>query len=99
MASASRQAIFTKTRMKNATGQILRAVGLLIELLGVLAVMAQSRTNEVARVPIPGGSVSLGWLAVGAGFVIWLAGRIIILRGDRARLSQRRARRLNGDPE
>lgn len=85
--------------MRNATGQILRAVGLLIELLGVVAVVAQSRTNDVARVPIPGGSVALGWLAVGAGFVIWLTGRIIIFRGDRARLSQKRARPLNGDPE
>jgi len=72
--------------MAHSTGQILRAVGLLIELLGVIAVMAQSRTDNVARIPLPGvGSVSLGWLAVVGGFVIWLIGRIMISGRDRTK--------------
>jgi len=72
--------------MTHRTGQILRAVGLLIELLGVIAVMAQSRTNNVARISLPGvGSVSLGWLAVAAGFVVWLTGRIMISGSPRAK--------------
>jgi hypothetical protein len=72
-------------------GQILRAAGLLIELLGVIAVLAQSRINEVARIPLPGGSVAIGWIAVAGGFLMWLAGRIMISRSSR---SNRR-----GDPE
>jgi hypothetical protein len=69
--------------MKTSAGQILRAVGLLIELLGVIAVMAQSRTNEIARIPLFGGSVVIGWLAVAVGFVMWIIGRIMIASSDR----------------
>ncbi len=72
--------------MTHSTGQILRAAGLLIELLGVIAVMAQSRTNKIAHISVPGfGPVSLGWLAVAAGFLIWLTGRIMISGGAGAK--------------
>jgi hypothetical protein len=77
--------------MTHRIGQILRGVGLLIELLGVTAVVAQPRANEAARIPLPGGtSVALGWLAVGAGFLIWLAGRIMIAGSLQSRLSRKR---------
>jgi len=78
--------------MTRGTGQILRALGLLIELIGVIMVVAQSRTDGIARIPLPRGtSVSLGWLAVGAGFLMWLIGRIVIAGSSpRSRLSGNR---------
>lgn len=76
----------------STSGQILRVVGLLIELVGVGAVLAQSRTDQVARIPIPGGSLALGWAAVATGFLMWLVGRIIIARSDRISRNQKRAR-------
>jgi hypothetical protein len=83
--------------MSNTTGQILRAVGLLIELLGVVAVVGQSRINEVARIPLPGGSAAIGWVAVGAGFLMWITGRIMISGSNRARLGQQQTRPLDDD--
>ncbi|MGO9462664.1 MAG: hypothetical protein ACLQIB_33840 [Isosphaeraceae bacterium] len=59
---------------------------MLIELLGVIAVMAQSRNNMIAPISVRGlGSVSIGWLAVAAGFLIWLTGRIMISSGAGAK--------------
>jgi hypothetical protein len=66
--------------MNQATGQALRLTGLLIELLGAIAVVLQSRGTSIASVPLPGGaSVSLGWLAVAVGFALFLTGRIILV--------------------
>jgi hypothetical protein len=66
--------------MNRATGQVLRLTGLLLESLGVIAVVSQSRGASIPSVPMPGGaSIPLGWLAVAAGFGLFLAGRIILL--------------------
>jgi hypothetical protein len=76
--------------MTHTTGQILRATGLLIELLGVIGVMAQSRTSNVGRVSLPGvDSVSLGWLALVVGFTLWLVGRIMISVSSRVKRGSR----------
>jgi hypothetical protein len=70
--------------MKATTGQILRALGLLIELLGVIAVMVESRSAGATRIPVPGGGwIAAGWIAVAVGFSTWLAGRLIIAASDR----------------
>jgi hypothetical protein len=81
--------------MRTSTGQILRAAGLLIELLGVIAVLAQSRINEAGWFPLLGGSVPLGWIAVAAGFVMWLAGRIVLATSDRRSMNQKPAEPLD----
>jgi hypothetical protein len=83
--------------MKSNTGPLLRAVGLLIELVGVIGVMAQARTNEIVRIPVPGGSIAIGWGLVAVGFLMWLIGRIMIARSDSGALgAERRARSSDG---
>jgi uncharacterized membrane protein len=60
-------------------GQIIRLVGLLIEMLGILAVALESR-NGGAEARLPGGfslSPRLIWAVVAVGFVIWLSGSIL----------------------
>jgi hypothetical protein len=65
--------------MKSVTGQILRMCGLLIELGGAWAVLTGKGNDEKFKISLPdGGAISVAWLAVGVGFVIWLAGRIMI---------------------
>jgi hypothetical protein len=61
------------------TGQLLRLVGLLIEMVGVVGVVRERGGHEVPQVRIPGGStVSAGWAAVVLGFVIWLVATILL---------------------
>jgi hypothetical protein len=85
--------------MITSRGQILRALGLLIELLGVIAVVVSHRTNGAAEIPVLGsqGLVKLGWGAVAGGFVMWLAGRILIERSNRAKADRKRAQPLDQD--
>ena len=65
--------------MKNVSGQILRLGGLVIELLGVLAVMTGSPDFGAARLPIPGGTtVAPAWILVVVGFVTWLLGTFLV---------------------
>ena len=65
--------------MTRSAGQILRGVGLLIELLGVIAVLTQSRTSTIPQITLPGREpFSIGWIAVVLGFVVWLIGQIVI---------------------
>jgi hypothetical protein len=63
--------------MTRLTGQILRMLGLLIEALGILALVLWTSTDE-AGVPLPGSfSRSQVWIVIGSGFVIWLCGSIV----------------------
>ncbi len=61
------------------TGQLLRLVGLLIEMLGVVGIIRERGGSELPRVPIPGvPAVSAAWFAVVLGFVVWLAATILL---------------------
>jgi len=64
--------------MNQLTGQIVRMIGLLIESLGLLILVFRTGTEQ-AGVPLPGSfSPPLVWAVVGAGFVIWLVGTVMI---------------------
>jgi len=66
--------------MKTGTGQILRLVGLLIEMLGVLGVVAGRPNFGATRLRLPGGTtVAPAWIAVTLGFLIWLIGTILVV--------------------
>jgi hypothetical protein len=61
------------------TGQLLRLVGLLIEMVGVVGVVRERGGHEVPQIRIPGGpTVSASWAAVVLGFVVWLVATIIL---------------------
>ncbi len=61
------------------TGQLLRLIGLLIEMVGVVGVVRERGGHDVPRVQVPGGPlVSSAWLAVVLGFVIWLVATILL---------------------
>ncbi len=63
--------------MTRTTGQILRMLGLLIEMVGILALLVWNRTDG-AGVPLPGSlSARQVWTVVITGFVIWLVGSIL----------------------
>lgn len=67
-------------------GQVLRAMGLLIEMLGVIGVVRERGGQALPQLTIPGGPVfSVAWVAVVLGFVLWLAGTIVLVatRGRR----------------
>jgi hypothetical protein len=54
-------------------------VGLLIELIGIWAVFKERGNDEATRITLPGGgSAPLAWLIVGLGFVVWLAGTVLV---------------------
>ncbi len=63
--------------MNRYLGQILRFVGLLIELLGILALAFRTGADETGR-PLPGSfPPRLVWGVIIAGFVIWIVGTIL----------------------
>ena len=74
------------------TGQIVRTLGLLIEMLGILALVFRTRTDQ-AGAPLPGSfPVRLVWIVVGVGFVLWLVGTVmIVLDAANPDLARRRA--------
>jgi hypothetical protein len=77
------------------TGQILRIVGLLIEMLGILVFALRTRTgmsipSVFERVPI-----NLIWVVVGLGFATWLVGSILTYWPRTARV----VRKPNGRDE
>jgi hypothetical protein len=58
---------------------LLRLVGLLIEMVGVVGVIRERGGHAVPQIRIPGGpTVSAGWVAVVVGFVVWLVATIIL---------------------
>ena len=64
--------------MSRSNGQIVRMIGLAIEVAGILAQALWTRTDQTGA-PLPGNFSSLQvWIVVGVGFVLWLAGTILI---------------------
>ena len=64
-------------KMKRSTGQILRLIGLAIEVAGLLAQVLWTRTDQTGA-PLPGQySTRQVWIVVGVGFVIWMIGTIL----------------------
>jgi hypothetical protein len=61
---------------RRAAGQILRYVGLVVEMLGILAVALSGRQEN-------GGPAAVGlstrqiWIVVGTGFLLWLVGNVL----------------------
>jgi len=65
--------------MIRTTGQWLRLIGLLVEMIGVVGIVRERGGASLPQVPLPGGRViSSAWIAVGLGFVIWLVASIIL---------------------
>ena len=65
--------------MIRLTGQWLRFLGLLIEMVGVVGVVRERGGKEVPQISIPGGPVvSSAWVAVILGFVVWLVATILL---------------------
>ncbi len=63
---------------KRFAGQIVRLIGLAVEVLGILAQALRSGTDSHGA-PLPGHFSSRQiWTGVGAGFVMWLVGTILI---------------------
>jgi hypothetical protein len=63
--------------MTRFTGQIVRTAGIFIEMLGILALVFRSSTDEAGN-PLPGSfSRTQVWAVIGCGFVVWLFGSIV----------------------
>jgi len=61
------------------TGPWLRFIGLMIEMVGVIAVVRERGGQASPMIQIPGGPVvSTTWAAVVLGFVLWLIGKILL---------------------
>jgi drug/metabolite transporter (DMT)-like permease len=61
------------------TGQWLRFIGLLIEMVGVFGVVREKGGQASPQIAFPGGqAVSAAWAAVALGFVLWLVGKIVL---------------------
>ncbi len=72
--------------MTNVTGQILRMIGMLIELFVVWKVCAQNDKRLMTEITLPGGATTaVAWLAMGAGIAIWLTGTAMIYTARRSR--------------
>jgi hypothetical protein len=64
--------------MRKTAGQIIRLAGLLIEMFGIWRVMSETGEKGQASVELAHDIViSLPWIAVGLGFVVWLTGTIL----------------------
>lgn len=62
------------------TGQWLRWIGLLFEMIGVIGVVHERGGQAVPQISIPGGPVfSSAWVAFALGFAIWVVGQILLL--------------------
>ena len=84
--------------MTNVTGQILRMIGLLIEMFGVWGVYTAADGQPAARIVFPGGrSVPLAWFwPWGWGLVVWLLGTAMVYSSRRRRrTAERDVRRMN----
>jgi len=63
--------------MRRSTGQIVRLIGLAIEVAGIFAQARWTRTDQTGA-PLPGQfSTRQVWIVVGCGFVIWMIGTIL----------------------
>ncbi len=62
------------------TGHWMRFIGLLIEMVGIVGVVRERGGQALPQVRIPGGPiVSVAWVAVVLGFVIWLVATILLV--------------------
>jgi hypothetical protein len=65
--------------MTKIIGQLIRLGGLLVEMLGVLAVMKGTEGKFARQVHLPGFEpVPVGWIGVAFGFVLWLVGTVLV---------------------
>jgi hypothetical protein len=65
--------------MKRLVGQLLRLGGLLVEMLGVLAVMKGGEGIFATKLQLPGlEPVPLAWIGIALGFVLWLIGTVLV---------------------
>ena len=77
--------------MNRVAAHLIRMGGLLIEMIGVWAVF----TDRGGTVSLPGGSAApLAWLALGLGFVLWLAGTVLVMF---LRAPRRKPQRIDGE--
>lgn len=67
------------------TGQWLRFIGLLIEMIGVLGVVRERGGQAVPQLTVGGSQVSTAWAAVALGFSLWLIGKVLIAAERRPR--------------
>lgn len=64
-------------RMSRRIGQIVRLIGLAIEVSGLLATVFRTSADQTGA-PLPGHYSSRQvWIVVGVGFVIWMIGTIL----------------------
>jgi hypothetical protein len=65
--------------MKKRVGQFMRLGGLLVEMLGVVAVMNGSEGKFATKLQLPGFEpVPLAWIGVALGFALWLVGTVLV---------------------
>jgi hypothetical protein len=65
--------------MKKLVGQFMRLGGLLVEMLGVWAVMKGDEGIFATRLHLPGiQPLPLGWIGIALGFVLWLIGTVLV---------------------
>jgi drug/metabolite transporter (DMT)-like permease len=65
--------------MIRITGQWLRLIGLLVEMVGVVGIVRERGGTPAPPLTLPGGRVvSSAWIAVGLGFVLWLVATILL---------------------
>jgi hypothetical protein len=70
--------------MKKIVGQFMRLGGLLVEMLGVLAVMKGNEGLFATKLQLPGFEpVPLAWIGIALGFVLWLVGTVLFIGRDR----------------
>jgi hypothetical protein len=71
--------------MSRSTGQILRWIGLAIEVCGLVAQALWTRADQTGA-PLPGNFSSRQvWIVVGAGFLLWMVGTVLIYWGQPGR--------------
>lgn len=64
--------------MSRVQGQILRIVGLFIEMLGILLLVFRTKTDDLGAPASGSLSRTQAWWIIGCGFVAWLIGSIVI---------------------
>jgi hypothetical protein len=83
------------------TGQILRVVGLLIEMIGILAYAMWNRRDGGGVPARVSDSLTARqiWTVVGVGFVIWLIGNIVTYWPQSSHTGPKSSREHDGNPK
>jgi hypothetical protein len=66
--------------MSRTTAHIIRMIGLVIEMAGVLAVYSGRDDPSPMRVNLGAGALPVSWLILGIGFIVWFTGTILVFR-------------------